>query len=182
MKSKYCRTIIFFLIYYQGLKFYEAGYDYELVKSGFSRDTSNSISNLIVLPVLGLTFFMTGLINKTGLQPSLITTLLAQCALYTFNILVFSHNPHIIVVTQFLAQTLITYKNMILYIIINSFPLHGLSGMFITIMLSVWNLGELKTFNTLIIDVFGWKACALFGVGLQIVIICYIPKIFEWID
>jgi hypothetical protein len=34
----------------------------------------------------------------------------------------------------------------------------------------------------LIIDVFGWKKCALFGVGLQIIIICCLPKIFEWIN
>jgi hypothetical protein len=65
-KSKYCRTIVFFLVYYQGLKFYEAGYDYELIKSGFSRDTSNSISNLIALPVLALTFYMASLISKIG--------------------------------------------------------------------------------------------------------------------
>lgn len=182
INSKYCRTIIFFLIYYQGLKFYEAGYDYEMVKTGFSRDTSNSISNLIAMPVLALTFFMTGLINKMGLMPSLIISMFLQCCLYTFNIIVFSHNPHIVILTQFLAQALITFKNMVLYIIINSFPLHALSGMFITIMLSVWNLGELKTFNTLIIDVFGWKICALLGVGLQVLIICCIPNIFEWIN
>lgn len=28
INSRYCRTVIFLLIYYQGLKFYEAGYDY----------------------------------------------------------------------------------------------------------------------------------------------------------
>lgn len=134
------------------------------------------------MPVIALTFYMTSLINKMGLQPSLIITLLAQCCLYTFNILVFSHNPHLIIVTQFIAQILTTYKNMVLYIMINSFPLHGLSGMFITIMLSVWNLGDLKTLNTLIIDVFGWKNCAIFGVGLQLVIICYLPSIITWIN
>jgi hypothetical protein len=121
---------------------------------------------------------MTGFISKFGLQPSLMIAMFFQCILYTFNIIVFSRNPHLIIFTQFFAQSLITYKNMVLYIIINSFPLHGLSGMFITIMLSVWNLGELKTFNTLIIDVFGWKICALLGIGLQIVIICFIPTFF----
>lgn len=125
---------------------------------------------------------MTGIINKCGVEPSLIYVLLSQCLLYTFNITIFSLNPHLVIVTQFLAQTFITFKNMTLYMIINSFPLHGLSGMFITIMLSVWNLGELKTLNTLIIDVLGWKPCALMGIVLQLVIICNIPAIFEWIN
>ena len=132
--------------------------------------------------MIGLTFFMTGIISKCGVEPSLIYVLLAQCLLYTFNITVFSLNLHLVIATQFLAQAFITFKNMTLYMIINSFPLHGLSGMFITIMLSVWNLGELKTLNTLIIDQVGWKPCALFGVALQLVIICNIPAIFEWIN
>lgn len=65
---------------------------------------------------------------------------------------------------------------------INSFPLHGLSGMFITIMLSLWNLGELKTANTLIIDIFGWTPCAYIGLLIQIVIIVFLPRLFKWID
>ena len=65
---------------------------------------------------------------------------------------------------------------------INSFPLHGLSGMFITIMLSLWNLGELKTLNTLIIDVFGWTVCAYFGIIIQVVIIIFLPNLFKWIE
>lgn len=131
---------------------------------------------------MGLTFYMADQINKFGLERSLIATLFAQCLLYTFNITVFSQNPKLLIFTQFFALTFITFKNMVLYIIINSFPIHALSGMYITIMLSVWNLGELKTLNTLIIDIFGWKSCAIFGICLQLVIIFFIPTIFEWID
>ncbi len=49
-------------------------------------------------------------------------------------------------------------------------------------MLSVWNLGELKTLNTLIIDAFGWRSCAYFGIMLQIGIICFLPTLFQWIS
>lgn len=71
---------------------------------------------------------------------------------------------------------------MVLYILINSFPLHALSGMFITILLSVWNMGDLKTLNTLSIDYFGWKHCAILGVILQFVTILMIPRLLEWIE
>ena len=57
-KSQYFRLIIFMLVFYQGLKFFDAGYEYELVRHGFSRDTSNSISNMIALPIMCLTFKM----------------------------------------------------------------------------------------------------------------------------
>jgi hypothetical protein len=63
------------------------------------------------------------------------------CCLYTFNILVFTQSPYIVAITQFMAQALVTSKNMVLYILIYSFPLHGFTGMFMTFMLSIWNLG-----------------------------------------
>ena len=66
-KSQYCRTVLFMLVYYQGLKFFDAGYEYELVRHGFSRDTLNSISNINVLPMLFLSFQMVKFISSWGL-------------------------------------------------------------------------------------------------------------------
>jgi len=70
---------------------------------------------------------------------------------------------------------------MVLYMIINNFPFHALSGMFTTIFLSVWNLGELKTVNTLIINQIGWRNSAVIGLLIQIIIITQLSKIFKWI-
>jgi len=78
-------------------------------------------------------------INRIGIKNLLVFCILFQCALYTFNIYVFSLNPLLILFTQFLAQLCISIKSMILYIMINGFPIHALTGMFITIMLSFWN-------------------------------------------
>ena len=66
---------------------------------------------------------------------------------------------------------------MVIMITSNSFPAHALSGMFLTIMYSVWNLGELKTLNTLIIDVIPWKYCAYAGIVVQLVIISQLPAL-----
>lgn len=59
LDSKYCRLGILLLLNYQGFNFYEAGYEYEMIKAGFSRDTSNSLSNVIALFVISITFKMT---------------------------------------------------------------------------------------------------------------------------
>ena len=140
IESKYSRTIIFILIYNQGLKFYESGYEYELIKAGFSRDNLNSISNLIVIPVIALTVFINRYINRIGLKNLLVSVLLFQCLIYMFNVYIFSLNPKVVIFTQFLAQLCISFKSMMLYIMINGFPIHALTGMFITIMLSFWNV------------------------------------------
>jgi hypothetical protein len=182
LDSRYCRTALFFLIYYQGLKFFEAGYDYELIKAGFSRDTSNSISNLIALPIICMTFYMGGWIAKLGNRQSLLVGLGFLSLLYSVVIAVFPLSPYVVACSMFASVSLITFKNMVLYIIINSFPIHAVSGMFITILLSVWNLGELKTFNTLIIDVVGWRPAAIAGIALQLLILAALPKILGWIE
>jgi hypothetical protein len=112
-----------------------------MIHAGFSRDTSNSISNFIAIPVIFLTSKITALISYYGTLQSLRMTLLLLCSLYVFNILCFSQNPYVVSVTQFISQTLITGKYMVLFILIYTFPTHGFTGMFITFLLSIWNFG-----------------------------------------
>ena len=138
--SKYSRTVIFILIYNQGLKFYESGYEYELIKAGFSRDNLNSISNLIVIPVITLTIFINAQLSKIGLKNLLLSCLLIQCFTYTLNIIYLPLNSKLIIFTQFISQLCINLKNMMIYNMINGFPIHALTGMFITIMISFWNI------------------------------------------
>jgi len=140
ISSKYSRTVIFILIYNQGLKFYESGYEYELIKAGFSRDNLNSISNLIVIPVITLTIFINAHLSKIGLKNLLLSCLLIQCFTYTFNIIYLPLNSKLIIFTQFISQLCINLKNMMIYNMINGFPIHALTGMFITIMISFWNI------------------------------------------
>ncbi len=170
------------LIYNQGFNFYEAGYDYELIRAGFSRDNSNTISNLVAIPVLMLTFKITQMISKHGPTTSLRIVLFFICMIYAFNTIVFPLRPWAIVLTQFISQTLLTSKAMVIFIYLYSFPLHGFTGMFITFILSIWNLGEIKTLNTLAIDRFGWKLCSMIGLSLQIIIISTLPELIAWID
>lgn len=99
LESKYCRLGIFFLIYYQGFNFYEAGYDYEMIKHGFSRDTSNTLSNVIAAVVVVLTFKITELISFYGVVSSLKFVFLVQSLVYLFNIIVFSQSPYLFMIT-----------------------------------------------------------------------------------
>jgi hypothetical protein len=112
-----------------------------MIRAGFSRDTSNSISNLIAIPVILLTFKVTQIINKLGPTLALRAILLLLCAVYTINTIFLPQSPLLVSITQFISQILITSKNMVIFIIIYTFPLHSFTGMFVTIFLSIWNLG-----------------------------------------
>lgn len=70
---------------------------------------------------------------------------------------------------------------MILFIMSNSFPTHALTGMYLSITYSVWNLGELNTLNTLIIDSFGWRVCTYIGIAIQLMIIIKLPALLSWV-
>jgi hypothetical protein len=45
----------------------------------------------------------------------------------------------------------------------NSYPLHALTGMFMTMLASLSNFGKNEAIHTKIISLFGWKGCAIFG-------------------
>jgi len=153
-----------------------------LIKAGFSRDNLNSISNLISIPILLLTIYTSTRTSSIGLKKLIISCILVQCILYMTNINLMSLNFKWIIVTQFIAQLCINIKNMMIYIMISSFPIHALTGMFVTIMYSFWNISENKTINTLLIDAFGWKICAFIGVFVQIIIIIVLcTYLFEWV-
>jgi len=152
-----------------------------MIRAGFSRDTSNSISNFIAIPVIFLTSKITEFISHYGTLQSLRTLLLLICSIYTFNILVFSQNAILVSITQFLSQTLLTGKAMVLYIIIYTFPTHGFTGMFITFLLSIWNFGELKALHTLVISSLGWRGCASIGILIELLFIFFLGDILAWV-
>jgi len=139
INSKYCRFAIFLLINSPGLNFYEAGYDYEMVKAGFSRDSSNTASNIISVIVLFLSFRITPLISKYGPTKCLKMAFVALTSVYLFNVIVFSQSFYIFMCTEFLSQLLNATINMTIYMYIYTFPIHGFTGMFATLMLSIWN-------------------------------------------
>ena len=153
-----------------------------MVKAGFSRDTSNSIKNFNTLIVLFLSFKITPLITKYGTLNSLRSAYFIQCLIYSFNIAVFSQNILVYAITQFLSQLMMTTGTMTIYMFLYSFPIHGFTGMFATLMISVWNFSTLTSVNTLIINEFGWRRCAAIGVFIQACYILSISRLITWIE
>ena len=54
--------------------------------------------------------------------------------------------------------------------------------MFLTFLLSIWNLGELKTLHTLLISRLGWRVCGLIGIGMQLTILGFLGKLLSWVE
>jgi hypothetical protein len=65
---------------------------------------------------------------------------------------------------------------------INDFPVHALTGMFITFMASFSNLGVQTSIHTWICGKFGWKLCALIGLGLQTLILLFMSRFYHWVQ
>ena len=60
-------------------------------------------------------------------------------------------------------------------------PMVGFSGLLLTFLASTSSFGEQKGLHTLLIAVFGWKQCAIIGIGIQAGIILIIPSLYKWI-
>ena len=61
----------------------------------------------------------------------------------------------------------------------NSFPVTGVSGMIITMLVSASNFGEEGTLAMWLTGKFGWKATALFGLCLQLILMPVFSKLYR---
>lgn len=84
-----------------------------------------------------------------------------------------------ICVIYFFGQGLDIFRSLIISILVNSFPVNGISGMLITMLVSGANFGALKTFPLILTGKIGWRACASIGLIVQLMIISIFPLIFR---
>lgn len=96
LKMKYCRTGLFFLYYCQGFNFFDAGYSYELVNAGFSRNTSNTIGNVISVPILIMAFYMADWAKYIGINRTNISITFLLIISYSAILIIFPLNPYVV--------------------------------------------------------------------------------------
>ena len=148
---------ILFLFYIQGFNFFNSLYDYELVKRGFSRDTANTITIIISLPVAALTFLFPHLTDFVGgrtaaYRVSFISTVLVNTAILIF----FPLNIWWVAIVNMVSNLASGWYFFISAVQINEYPVHALTGMFITFMASFANLGKNVAPHTEIAGKLGW--------------------------
>jgi hypothetical protein len=180
--TRYFRLCVFFLVYQQGFNFFNSLYDYKLVEAGFSRDTSNTISNIILVPVIICTFYYASWTNLIGGKPKtllILNFLLIACFLYL--VLIFPLNPIIIFFTSLFSNILSSWIFFVGAWQINEFPPHALTGMFITFNASFANFGTLTSIHTILCSKFGWELCSLIGLGIQVIIALCMFRLFDWL-
>ena len=68
---RYFRTFVMMVFYSQGFNLFVAGYNYELINKGFSRDTINTIDNLNIIFQLAAIYFLGKYASYWGFSRSL---------------------------------------------------------------------------------------------------------------
>jgi hypothetical protein len=98
-----------FLVFHQGINFFNAGYSYELIKAGFSRNTSNTISNVTVVPISILACIYSPQIQKYGVLTSLRLSMLLKNILAVFLLIFFPLAVWEVSIVSFLLDFLETW-------------------------------------------------------------------------
>lgn len=98
-----------FLVMFQGINFFNAGYDYELIKAGFSRNVSNTISNVTVLPISILACVLSSQIQKYGVVNSLRLNMILTILLATYLVIFFPLDIWKVSIASFLGDFLGTW-------------------------------------------------------------------------
>jgi hypothetical protein len=171
------------LLYNQGLNFFASLYDYKLVEAGFSRDTSNTIGNIAIIPIIVLTFWFGRWSEIVGGNRNALMLCTSLMTLIFFYILVvFPTDVLSIAVLTFLSGLLDAWRFYSMGFFINSFPLHALSGMYITVLGSYANFGRLTFIHTELCGKYDWKTLSLMGLMLQGIIVAFTPRLFRWYE
>ncbi len=125
--------------------------------------------------------YIAPLINKFGIKKSVIYIYITYILLI---ITVYLFRPNsvlsvfvIIIVMDFLS----TISLLIVSIVITSFPVNGVIGMYLTMLACVYNLGKLKTIHTKLLAIFGWDTCLVVAVVLQCIIMYKNNDMFKWV-
>ena len=182
LKTKYFRYCVFIFLYLQGLNFFTSLYDYELISSGFSKNTSNTINNLVIFPILFLTFAfrkVENVLKGTRNAIMLSTSLTVSLSLYIC--IVFPTDVVSISILVFLLTLLDSWRFYSFSVITNNFPVHALTGMYLTVFASAFNFGKFTFFHALLCKYFGWKIMAIIGLILQALIVLLTPKFYGWV-
>lgn len=103
-------------------------------------------------------------------------------AICLYLLLVFPTDVFSISVATFSLGLLDSWRFYSFGVLINSFPLHALSGMFITVLGSYFNFGRLTFLHTYLSGRCDWITLSLLGLALQVVIVAGTPKMFAWMQ
>ena len=171
------------LVYSQGFNFFSAGYSYQLIEKGFSKNTLNTIDNIQSAIISLLIFIMGKNTYRLGYKKSflIITSLTMVIYVYAWiffpidlwNIIFISSSTGIISMWDFLMTSAM----------IGDFPDYGATGMLMTMSSSSCNLGRNLFIHTAILKKLPWKWVSLGGLVLQLgLIIFFIPKTIDLIN
>ena len=136
---------------------------------------------MALIPISITMCYIAPLINKFGIKKSILYIYITYILLI---IIVYVIRPTsvisvfvIIIVMDFLS----TISLLIVSIVITSFPVNGVIGMYLTMLACVYNLGKLKTIHTKLLALFGWDNCLVMAIVLQIIIMYKITDVFKWV-
>lgn len=170
------------MIINQGHMFFLGGFNYELIKKGFSKERINEIGSLITIPVIGLSYIISRYNTQENLWRNLWIVIILKFAKDIIMFIVMPLNVWVIAFTFLFGDTVATAGSMYSSTIILNFPVTALSGMFITALNSARNFGGNSAIHQRVIHEVGWPAATIFGFVLHAIIIGIYWHMVKWIE
>jgi hypothetical protein len=95
---------------------------------------------------------------------------------------IFPLSPWGVAFSVFLNEFLYAWRKYIIYEIVNTLPLHGVAGMYLTTLTSLNEFAEVKTLHSEIIDLVGFTPCLIFGLVFQVIFLICLSKFNSWVE
>lgn len=171
-----------FIFYIQGFNYFIAGFEYELIHAGFKRNTLNTITNFNIIPISFITYILSDRVGQISPYKILLIYMVIRWVFYLFAYITFPTDNISVAIIVFIFQALDNFKFFIVTVIVNQFPVSGISGMLITMLVSSANFGSFKAIAMYITGKFGWTTVAGFGLALQIGIMLVYSQFYRLVE
>lgn len=165
------------VIYHQGFNCFLAGYPYQLIEHGFSRDTMNTIDNIENI-IITLMIFMLGVYaNVMGFAKTIMIYMTMMFFVLLGLWIWFPIDVISIIITNFIITFLQTWDFLVLTQLSANFPETGATGMLYTMSASMSNLGKNHAIHVALLKKIHWRTLSMIGLVIQIpMILFFVPK------
>ena len=175
--------MIFLLLYHQGFNIFHAGYAYELINSGFSKDIWNTIDNSQSFVVSILIFLFGMKANYFGFKISFVLQVSLLVIYSLFLWIFFPTSVTTIVIVQFIGGIIGQWGTLLKSNLCANFPEMGATGMLYTMNASISILGRNAFIHTAILKKIPWRTASIIGLAITIpIVVFFIPQMMDLID
>jgi hypothetical protein len=181
-KYKMCRFGVYLLLFGQGIKFFEVGFQPEAIYRGFPKELVPELGTICIFAGLGANMVVSRFLSRANVWTMVRVVYSIQLVFYALVFLSGSFSQPVVIAASIVMQMLHLVSFMLNASEVNTFGECSLAGVSITTLASLMNFGNNHWIQLKVIHLVGYHKAVGFGLVLAAAIGIGAGRVFRWIE